>query len=208
MLECIAGRRAAAHGNTGALKHILESLRTCLHPALMDAISPWQVSSALPSKPHELHDLGVVTPPDLSSWPDSLRGAEADFFEGNRGGGPIYPRSGMREHAAQSLCYIAQAVVSSTIYGHGNANMHFEAEIMAPLVADVAALIAADKNRFSHGWASEALRRLAQCSPSAQTAFNDFLRSARWKPAQMQLELGIEQRSYGSDPLMPSLLGP
>ena len=175
----------------------------------MDAISPWQVSSALPSQPHELQELGVVTPPDLSSWPDSLRGAEADFFEGNRGGGPIYPRSGMREHATQSLCYIATAVASSAKHGHGTAiKAHFEAEIVAPLVADLAALLAADTNRFSYGWAAEALRRLAQCSPSAQTAFNDFLGSGRWKPAQMQLELGIEQRSYGSDPFMPSLLGP
>ena len=180
----------------------------------MDALSPWQISSALPSEAHELQELGLkfgqdLVAPDLSSWPDSLRGAEADFFEGNRGGGAIYPRSGMREHAAQSLCYIATSIASSSNYGN-KAKMPagFEADVVAPLVADLSAIVAADKNRFSHGWAAEALRRLTRCSPSAGKAFDEFVRSKRWKPPQMQLELHIMQRSYGSDPLMPTLLGP
>ncbi len=180
----------------------------------MDALSPWQVSSALPTEAPQLQELALkfgqdLVAPDLSSWPDSLRGAEVDFFEGNRGGGPIYPRSGMREHACQSLCYIATAVATSSNFGDNAKTLAgFEADVLAPLVADLSAIVAADKNRFSYGWAAEALRRLAKCSPSADKAFDDFLNSARWKPPEMQLQLHVMQRSYGSDPLMPTLLGP
>lgn len=163
----------------------------------MDSFSPWQISPLLPSKVEELEAAGAV-PPDSIAY--NLRG-EADFFEGNRGGGPIYPRSGMREHATQSLCYIATVVARTS-----NLTVQNEAQIVAPLVADLSALVAADRNRFSHGWAAEALRRLSVCSPSAARAFDQFLKSARWKPAQMQMELAIEQRKYGGDPLMPTLL--
>jgi hypothetical protein len=180
----------------------------------MDTLSPWQISSALPSEAHELRGLGLkfgqdLVAPDLSSWPDSLRGAEVDFFEGNHGGGAIYPRSGMREHAAQSLCYIATSVASSSKYGANAKTLAgFEADVLAPLVADLSAIVAADKNRFSYGWVAEALRRLATCSLAAGKVFDDFLNSGRWKPPQMQLELYVVQPSYGSDPLMPTLLGP
>ena len=202
-MQCAAGRRAAAKGNTDAITHILESLRACLHPALMNVFSPWQISPLRPSEADQLQEFGVE-PPDLNRWPHSLRGADPDFFEGNRGGGKIYPRSGMREHATQSLCYIATVLAK----GKAQTDPEFETTALAPLVGDLSELVKEDKNRFSHGWASEALRRLAQCSPSAATAFDAFLKSSRWKPAQMQMELGIEQRRYGSDPLMPTLLGP
>ena len=141
----------------------------------------------------------------------SLRG-EADFFEGNRGGGPIYPRSGMREHTAQSLCYIATAIASNSgsLLHHRIAAGEEEDDetFLGPLVADLSTLLAADSNRFSYGWASEALRRLAACSPFAADAFESFLQSGRWKPAQMQMELQIQQAEYGGDPLMPTLFAP
>ena len=137
----------------------------------------------------------------------SLRG-EADFFEGNRGGGPIYPRSGMREHTAQSLCYIATAIASNSGSLLHRVAGEEDETLLGPLVADLSTLLAADSNRFSYGWASEALRRLAACSPFAADAFERFLQGGRWKPAQMQMELQIQQAEYGGDPLMPTLFAP
>ena len=80
--------------------------------------------------------------------------------------------------------------------------------LLAPLAALLGALIMEDPNRFSMGWAAEALRRLAPCSAAAEAAFETFLGSGRWKPAEMQLELGIDQTRYSADPLMPGLFAP
>ena len=106
----------------------------------------------------------------------------------------------MREHAAQGLAYICTAVAR-------NPAVQDEA-LLAPLAALLGALIMEDPNRFSMGWAAEALRRLVPCSAAAEAAFEKFLGSGRWKPAEMQLELGIDQTRYGADPLMPGLFAP
>ena len=70
---------------------------------MLDSFSPWQQQAAAgPSPPGEL-------PASACAEATAALRGEPDFFEGNHGGGEIYPRSGMREHAAQSLVYIASA---------------------------------------------------------------------------------------------------
>ena len=96
------GRRAAAQGDKAALAKVLAAMQACLDPTLMNSFSLWQMSPAEPSKVEEL-----PAPPTAEQ--ERLRGTP-DFFEGNRGGGDIFPRSGMREHAAQGLAYICTAV--------------------------------------------------------------------------------------------------
>ena len=117
------------------------------------------------------------------------RGALVDFYEGSHGGSPAdaYARSGMREHAAQSLCAIATVLgqrATTTALGAVTKEC-----VGGTLVEKLSELVATESNRFTYGWAAEALRRLAPVHPAASVAFEAFLRGPRWKPPQMQLEL-------------------
>ena len=73
------------------------------------------------------------------------------------------------------------------------------------LLHTLLSLVHHESNRFTYGWAAEALRRLAPTDAHCDVAFSAFLNGGRRKPPQMQLELALRQEVYGADPLFPTL---
>ena len=221
------GRRVATglavENDDGMLVAVCDALcRRCLSTTLLSEFSPWQISASVPtgSSTDAWVDILSVCQPHVIATPPSeegmkARGALVDFYEGSHGGSPAdaYARSGMREHAAQSLCAIATVLgqrATTTALGAVTKEC-----VGGTLVEKLSELVATESNRFTYGWAAEALRRLAPVHPAASVAFEAFLRGPRWKPPQMQLELGLgvfpegqqqqAQAAYGSDPLFPTL---
>ena len=128
--------------------------------------------------------------------------------------GPPIPRSGIREHAAWALVVLASTAGTpgasgepggDAVNGGGAATgtgigVGIEPGLLRDLVGALCHVCLADRNRYAHAFAAEALARLAARGVTAAAEFLEIFLpgngrcARRWKPPQMLMERRLEQR--------------
>merc|ERR1712060_397435 len=96
-----------------------------------------------------------------------------------------FPRSGVREHAAQALLTFVTAMPSAAItpqLEHSIVNLFYK--LLVPRNVE--------RNRYVRGFMVETIRRLAERSSHAKIALECYLSvGGQWLPAETQMELSI-----------------